>query len=92
MPEIEGSVAREVSVRLIPVVWGLGEEGCTLRLGAIENMRAYWKREAASAIALSDEDNQTEEIEKRSAAQSMSTSRSKEARGGERVVWSLSAA
>jgi hypothetical protein len=61
MPKIESDGFWEMPVPVVPPIRRRFEEGCLLRCGASSKRRVYAKREAASAIALSADDNQEEE-------------------------------
>lgn len=75
VPEVEGRASREVRVRLIPIIWDFVDEEVFSRVGLRRNSLEYWKREAASASALSVVETQTEEKEKSRQAASIEIKR-----------------
>lgn len=81
VPEVEGDLSRDMSVRLIPLSRGLGEELLRSREGASWNRRVYWKRDAASASAFDLEGSQEDEKVKSRQAAIMSRRRSRD------MVW-----
>jgi hypothetical protein len=72
-------------VLVVPPIRRRFNEGCLSRCGAIWNMRVREKREAASAITLSEEDNQTEGNEKSSRHARATKRRRSSIVGGERM-------
>lgn len=71
VPQIERRASREASVRLIPVIRDFVDEEVLGRCAASWKSLEYWKRDAASAIALSTVEIQEEEKEKFKNAESI---------------------
>jgi hypothetical protein len=69
----------------VPPIWRRFEDGCLLRKGANSNMRVKEKREAASALEFSLEDNQIQEKEKSSRHARATNWRRRVIVGGERM-------